>query len=572
MTLLTPPPLTILCLTSALALAAAVPQPVRAAAGGGCVATVHPLATEAGLQALAAGGNAVDAAVAAALTLGVVDGFNSGIGGGCFLVIRLADGSLATIDGRETAPAAAHRDMYLRDGAVQPELSRSGPLAVAVPGALAAYDDALRRFGRLPLGDLLLPAAELAERGVVIGEHYARRIVSAREALARDPGCRALLLPEGEPLAADDLLRQPDLARTYRGVAEEGIDWFYRGPPAAAIGRWMAENGGILTAEDFAAYRPRRRAPVVGSYRGLEVVSMGPPSSGGVHLVQILNILEHFDLAALHARDPALFYHVVAEAMKLAFADRAHWLGDPDFVPVPRGLIDREYAAELAGRIRLDAVLAVDGHGQPPGADDEHFGRHTTHVAAADDEGNWVALTATINTGFGAKVIVPGTGVLLNNEMDDFSTAPGEPNVFGLLGAEANAIAPGKRPLSSMSPTVVLRDGRPILTLGAAGGPRIISQVALTILRHVDLQIDLAAAVAAPRLHHQWQPDRIALERGFDAAIRDRLIELGHEVTEHASGGVTQAIGRAPDGTWIGVHDPRVPGKAADRAPRAATR
>lgn len=534
-------------------------------AASGCVATVHPLATDAGLAALERGGNAVDAAVAAALTLGVVDPSNSGIGGGCFMVLRLADGAVVAIDGREIASAKATPDMYVRDGQVQPRLAQKGPLAVAVPGAIAAYDSAAKQFGRLTLAELLLPAAELAERGFPINAGYAGRFRSAVKDFALDAGCRQVFLDgDGSPLQEGDLFKQTDLASTYRAIAKHGVDWFYRGPLAQQVDTWMAANGGILTADDFAAYRPRQRKPVVGTYRGLTVISMPPPSSGGVHVLQILNILEHFDLKAIRQRDPARFYHVVAEAMKLAFADRAYWLGDPDFTNVPMGLVDKGYTRKLVQQIRLDKVAEVADHGEPPDADSNFFGKHTTHIAAADSEGNWVALTATINSGFGARVMVPGTGILLNNEMDDFSIAPGTPNSAGLVGGDANAIQPHKRPLSSMSPTIVLKDGRPIFTVGAAGGPRIITQAVLAIVNHLDLDMTLADALAAKRIHHQWRPNTLYVEKGFDPAIAEQLRALGHRVVESGAG-VTQAIAQAADGQWIGVHDPRVHGKAAHR-------
>jgi len=534
-------------------------------ASSGCVATVHPLATDAGLAALERGGNALDAAVAAALTLGVVDPSNSGIGGGCFIVLRRSDGTLLAIDGREIAGAKATRDLYVRDGKPQPELARRGPLAVAVPGALAAYDDAVKHFGWLKLSDLLLPAADLAERGFPVDADYAGRFESAAKDLAKDPGCRQVFLhADGSSLREGEILKQPDLAVTYRAVAEHGTDWFYRGQFAQTVGTWMAANGGILTAEDFAAYRPRRREPVVGAYRGLTVVSMPPPSSGGIHVLEILNILEHFDLKELHRRDPALFYHVLGEAMKLAFADRAYWLGDPDFANVPKGLVDKQYAAALAGRIQLDKAIAVPGHGEPPGWRDDYFGKHTTHVAAADRDGNWVALTTTVNLGFGARVIVPGTGVILNDEMDDFSVSPGVPNATGLIGAEANAIAPHKRPLSSMSPTIVLKDGRPVFTVGAAGGPKIITQVVQALVQHIDLGADASGAIGAKRVHHQWSPNTLYVEKGFDPSVVERLSKLGHEVVQSGMG-VSQAIQWTADGRWVGAHDPRVHGKAASR-------
>jgi gamma-glutamyltranspeptidase/glutathione hydrolase len=282
-------------------------------------------------------------------------------------------------------------------------------------------------------------------------------------------------------------------------------------------------------------------------------------------VAQILNILENFDLAKLHSEEPALVDHVTAEAMKLAFADRAHWLGDADFVKVPRGLVDKAYARELAARIDLAKSQTVKGHGEPPSATSDFFRqRHTTHIAAADSAGNWVAITATINTTFGSKVIVPGTGVVLNNEMDDFAIHAGVPNVFGLVGGEANAVEPSKRPLSSMSPTIVLKDGRPVLTVGAAGGPTIISQVVLAIVRHIDLGMDVDEAVAAPRLHHQWVPDRVLIERDFPVEAETLLTERGHKVQRTRDLGVTQAIWIGDDGRrLVGIADPRISGKAA---------
>lgn len=544
------------------------------------VATVHPLATLAGLETMRRGGNAVDAAVAAALTLGVVDGFNSGIGGGCFIVLRTGSGELRAIDGRETAPAKATRDMFLRkgDGKPDPELSQTGALAVATPGALAAYEVAIGEFGRLKLADLLSPAADLAQRGFTVDANYAQRLRDQAAKLGQFEGSRKVFLkPDGAPWREGETLRQPDLANTYRAIALYGTDVFYRGFFAEMAGKWMLENGGVLRPEDFANYRALVREPVVSDYRGYTIVGFPPPSSGGVHVAQILNILEGFNLRAIHAQDPALFTHIVAEAMKLAFADRAHWLGDPSFTDVPRGLIDKAYARQLASRINPDRAIQVESHGQPP--DDESFGSpqasslkphvplsHTTHIAAADAAGNWVAITATINTTFGSGVVVPGTGVLLNNEMDDFAAAPGVPNAFGLVGAEANAVAPGKRPLSSMSPTVVLRDGRPVLTLGAAGGPRIITQVVLTLIRHLDLGLPLDDAIAAPRFHHQWRPDALYLEAPLSDSLRADLERRGHRVELMTHTGVTQAIGfDAERQVFIGVADPRVGGSALGR-------
>jgi len=529
------------------------------------VASVHPLATDAGLAALRRGGNAVDAAIAVGLTLGVVDSKNSGLGGGGFILIRRADGKLIAIDGRETAPAKATRDMYLRDGKPQPALSQHGPLAVATPGALAAYELALREHGRLTLSDLIRPAAELAERGFSLDRSNAEAQKSAGKQLLTfsGPGC-SLLKPDGSAFKEGDVIKQPDLARTYRGIAEHGTNYFYRGPFAEQVSAWMASHGGLLSTSDFASYRPILREPLVTTYRGRTIIGFPPPSSGGVHVAQILNILETFDLAAIHARDEGQFQHLLAESTKLAFADRAFWLGDPDHARVPRGLADKEYARQLAAKINLAKSMPVGGHGMPPDADERVFEKHTTHIAAADAEGNWVAMTQTINTTYGSKVIVPGTGVVLNNQMDDFAIAQGIPNAFGLIGAEANSVGPGKRPLSSMSPTIVLQDGQPVMTVGAAGGPTIITQVVQAIVRTVDLAEPLDQALAQPRIHHQWSPDEVRVESRLEDHLKKSLTDHGHKLKTVANMGVSQAIVFDPaTRQFLGVHDPRIPGKAA---------
>jgi gamma-glutamyltranspeptidase / glutathione hydrolase len=553
-----------LSLIIAAVLAADLP-PNAATATKGMVASVHPLATDAGIAALRRGGNAIDAAIAVGLTLGVVDAHNSGLGGGCFILIRRADGKLIAIDGRETAPAKATRDMYLRDGKPQPVLSQTGPLAAATPGALAAYALALKDHGRLKLPDLALPAAKLAEEGFALDQPNASALARMAPTLRTVSGPNvALLKPDGSAFAAGEVLRQPDLAKAYRGIAEKGPDYFYRGPLAAAVSQWMAEHGGLLSADDFASYQPVLREPLVTTYRGRTIVGFPPPSSGGIHVAQILNLLENFDLPAIHRRDGGEYAHLLAEAMKLAFADRAYWLGDPDFARVPRGLIDKDYARSLAARIDLKRASPVATHGSPPAADENVFLKHTTHVAVADAEGNWVAMTQTINTSYGSKVIVPGTGVVLNNQMDDFAIAPGTPNSFGLVGAEANAVGPHKRPLSSMSPTIVLENDQPVLAIGAAGGPTIITQVAQALVRRLDLQLPLDQALGQPRIHQQWSPDAVRIESRLDETLQKALTSRGHKLTPVANMGVTQAIEfDRTSGQYLGVHDPRIPGKAA---------
>jgi len=530
----------------------------------GVVATGHPLATEAALQAMKQGGNAIDATVAAALTLGVVDGHNSGIGGGCLMLIRLANGSVVALDGRETAPVVARRDLFLRQGKADTRLSQTGALAAGVPGSLAVYDDAIKRFGKLSLKHHLVAAAEIAETGFPISRSYARRLSETANDLRKFPAARAIFLrPNGQPLAAGAILKQSDLAHSYRAIAEQGIDWFYRGPFAQAAGDWMKQNGGLLTAADFQSYPLKLREPLRTTYRGCDILGFPPPSSGGVLVAEILNILEAFDLKAMGPTS-ADFVHVVAEAMKLAFADRAHWLGDADFVPVPRGLVAKDYAVRLARQIRLDRVTPVPQHSTPARAADEVFGQHTTHFSTADAEGNWVSCTATLNTSFGSKVVIPGTGVVLNNQMDDFSVQPGVTNYFGLVGGEANAVAPGKRPLSSMSPTLVLKDGQTLLSVGAAGGPTIISQTVLVILGTIDFGLPLHQALAQPRFHHQWRPDELRIERSVGPKVLRELKRRGHTLKEIRTLGAANAVAGDLDARSLaGASDPRLEGRAA---------
>jgi gamma-glutamyltranspeptidase/glutathione hydrolase len=534
----------------------------------GVAATVHPLATQAALDAMRNSGNAIDGAVAAALTLGVVDGHNSGIGGGCFMLIRLADGSLAAIDGRETAPALARPDMYVRDGKVDPALSQTGPLAIATPGALAAYDHVIRRFGKMSLSNHLWNASKIAEQGFPLDRTYASRLkATAKELLQFEPARTIFLHADNSPYKAGEILKQPDLTATYRHIARHGIGWFYQGPFAEMTSAWMQTNHGLLRESDFRNYAVRDRPPLLTTYRGYEIIGFPPPSSGGVHVAQILNILETFDIPKL-GLNSAEFIHVVTEAMKLAFADRAHWLGDPDFAAVPRGLISKSYATNLAGHIGMDQARNVPGHNTPERHEQDLFGRHTTHFSVADRHGNWVACTATINTSFGSKVVVPGTGIVLNNQMDDFSSQPGTANYFGLVGSDANAIAPGKRPLSSMSPTIVSKDGRPLFSVGAAGGPTIISQTVLAILCAIDFGMPPDRALAQGRFHHQWKPDELRIESRIPENVRAGLEQRGHKLKVVDSIGAAQAIAVTPTHSsaipneFSGAADPRGEGRA----------
>ena len=530
------------------------------------VASVHPLATEAGVRVFEQGGNAVDAAIATALTLGVVDGHNSGIGGGCFILIRREDGKIFAVDGREMAPIAANRDMYLKNGKPVGRTSQIGPLAIGVPGALKAYHQAITEHGTQKWSKLMNQAAEIAENGFEISELYSSRIEKERSHISKfESTAKILLKADGSIFHAGETLLQKDLAKTYRAIAQDGIGWFYSKPFPAIVESWMSTNEGILTEQDFNNYCTKNRQPIRSTYRGYEIVGFPPPSSGGIHVAQILNILDSFNLKKLHAQNPAMLKHVVIEAMKLAFADRAHWLGDSDFIDVPKQLTSKSYAKSLASKIDFSKASEVKSHGIPPNADSEFFDRQTTHLTTADSKGNWVAITTTLNTRFGSKVVIPGTGVIMNNQMDDFSIAPGVPNAYGLIGSENNSVAAGKRPLSSMSPTIVLKDGKPIFTVGAAGGPKIITQSVWAIINHLDLSMSVPDAIAAARVHHQWSPDKVLAEETIEPAIRKQLEQLGHklDIKKNTSVGFAQAIGfDTKNQEFTGAHDPRVKGKA----------
>lgn len=517
----------------------------------GNVAAGHEIAVQAGLAALQEGGNAADAAVATALMLGVVDGHNSGIGGGCFILLRTASGKFVAIDGREAAPRGAREDMFQKEGTSSTE----GAMAVATPGALAAYACLATNYGKLPLSRHLEAAARIAERGFKVSDGYAARVKRVSSVISKFPAATEILFTNGSPIKAGDFLMQKDLAATYRNISKQGVSWFYTGDFAARTDQWMREHGGILAKEDFATYSIRIRQPLRGTYRGYDIIGFPPPSSGGVHVQQILNILENFDLNKLKARDGE-WVHLVIEAMKLAFADRAHWLGDPAFAPVPRGLISKEYGRTLAKKISRTKALVVPGHSIPLNPDDV-FSKHTTHFSTADKDGNWVACTSTINTEFGSKVVIPGTGVFLNNEMDDFSSQPGVPNHFGLVGSAANAIAPGKRPLSSMSPTIILKNGKPVLSVGAAGGPTIISATLLVIIRHIDFGMSAEQALASYRFHHQWKPDEVILESAAPSSLEKELRVRGHKVRLVEKIAAAQAI-QLSDKHFHAVRDARI--------------
>ena len=552
---------------------AAVRSMRRTALGRNVAATVHPIASQAARSVYEQGGNAIDAAIAAALCLGVVDGHNSGIGGGCLMLIRTQAGAIHAIDGRETASASAFEKMFVRNGKPVAELSQTGSLACAVPGQLSALKLAHDKLGTLKWSSLFGPAIDAAEKGYSIGSATHNAIASERADLAKFESSRSVLLkPDGSAPKIGETLRQPDLAQTLRQISLYGSAWFYQGEFAKRAVEYLETQAGMLTLADFANYKAIERTCLRTNYRDYQVIGFPTPSSGGIHIAQMLNMLSQFDVAKIHTKSKGEFFHLLAECMKRAFADRAHWLGDGDFVDVPRFLVDPGYASLLASQIRLDRASTGVVHGTA--ANDESK-KHTTHLATADALGNWVALTSTVNTTWGCKVMVPGTGVMLNNQMDDFSISPGVPNAFGLVGSEANAIAPNKRPLSSMSPTIVLsNDGNPFLTCGAAGGPKIINATLQNIVRCIDLNESIEQAIASARIHQQWQPDIVYHEPNLggerQSLVKDRdpssessrhLEKLGHPLKVSSSLAIAQGIQRTDRGL-IAVSDPRTEGES----------
>ena len=488
------------------------------------VASAHPLATRAGMEILAAGGNAFDAAVAVSAALAVVEPASSGLGGGGFwLLHRASDGREVMIDGREKAPLAAQRDMYLDDkGEVIPHASVDGPLAAAIPGEPAALAHLAQHYGRLPLAKSLAPAIRLARDGFPADDHYRLLARFRLKVLRTSPAAAAVFLHEGEVPEPGSPIKQPELAATLTALAEQGADGFYKGRLAKQLVKGVRAAGGIWTEKDLSAYRVVERTPISGEYRGWRITSAAPPSSGGVALLTMLNILGGYDLAKM---DETTRTHVIVEAMRRAYRDRAEYLGDPDFVKMPlTQLIAPLYAAGLRAGIRLDKATPSSAL---PGTVSESHSIDTTHFSVLDKEGNRVAATLSINFPFGSAFMAPGTGILLNDEMDDFSAKPGVPNVYGLVGGDANAIAPGKRPLSSMTPTF-MENERGVAILGTPGGSRIITMVLLAAL-DIAAGGDAASAVAVKRFHHQFLPDAIQYEPdALTPAVIEALQAQGH--------------------------------------------
>lgn len=542
------------------------PPPVRGP--DGMVVSSQQLASEAGAAVLRAGGNAIDAAVAVGYALAVVDPCCGNIGGGGFATIRLADGTATFIDFRETAPAKARPDMYLDAGGEPlPEASVKGYLSVGVPGTVLGLEVMREVYGTMGREALMAPAIAFARDGFVLGEGDAALLAAAADDLAGEPNVTAIFFRDGAPLRAGDRLVQSDLAATLATIAADGPDAFYRGPIAAKVVAASTANGGILSLGDFRDYTVRETEPLRCGYRGTEIISAPPPSSGDTTICQILNIVEGWPMAETGFASAASV-HRLAEAMRHAFVDRNFLLGDPDFGPNPvEWLVSDEYAAAL--RAAIDLAAAGRSEDVQPGVA-PHESTETTHYSVVDKDGNAVSVTYTINGLFGAKVIAGDTGFFLNNEMDDFTTRPGVANQFGLVQGEKNAIAPGKRPLSSMSPTIVTRDGELFMVTGSPGGPRIITTTLATIMNVVDFGMNAKEAVNAPRIHHQWLPDHIFVEpMGLSADTRARLTAMGHVLSDaDRPWGAAATIVVVPDATAPGGN--RAEGASDDRRPAGA--
>jgi len=523
------------------------------------VVSAHPIASAAGMEIIKQGGNAIDAAVAVGFALAVVYPDAGNIGGGGFIVHRSAAGDVQAIDYREMAPGGASHDMYLDSAGNLTEKSLTGHLASGVPGSVAGMYEAWKRHGSLPWATLLAPAIRLAQDGHRVDGERSGDIKGDSDRLTEFPASRAQFLPGGHPPTPGTLWKQPDLARTLQLISDSGPDVFYRGQIADLIVAEMQRGGGLITKDDLRRYRPKWRTPIQLSYRGYTIYSMPPASSGGVTLGEILNIMEGYD--TLPAVGTAAYTHLLTEAMRRAFMDRNQFLGDPDFVDMPlERLLSKSYAAQLRGQI--DPLHATPT--PPPQAAGGGEAMHTTHYSIVDTAGNAASVTTTLNNSFGSAVTVTGAGFLLNDEMDDFAAAPGKPNMYGLVQGEANAIAPGKRMLSAMTPSIVLdRDGQLFLVVGTPGGPTIITTVAQVILDVLDQKMTLAEAVAAPRIHHQALPDIIRYERGgLSESTVTALRGMGHHVEmRRGTSGIVAAIQRTPAG-WVGVPDPRYAGGA----------
>jgi gamma-glutamyltranspeptidase/glutathione hydrolase len=542
---------------------AASKRPTKAK--NGMVVSAEPNASKSGVEILKAGGNAVDAAVAVGFTLAVTYPQAGNIGGGGFMVIRMADGRTTTIDYREKAPAAAHRDMYLNEkGDFVPERSQEGYLSCGVPGSVAGMLLALEKFGTMKRAAVINSAIHFASKGVPVSESQGNVYRGDSVQFAKYPSTKKVFLRLARSYREGDILVQTDLAKTLQKIRDKGRNGFYKGKIAELIVAEMKRGGGIITTADLEQYQAIERRPVVGNYRGYEIVSMGPPSSGGVALIQLLNLLEGFNIAE-SGFSSSKTLSLMAEAMKLVYADRAEFLGDADFYAIPVDeLTSKRYAEERRKLIRENEATpsATIYNGKIPPKE----GMHTTHYSVIDRWGNAVSVTTTINSGFGSGVVVDGAGFFLNNEMDDFSAKPGVPNQFGLLGKEANAIQPNKRMLSAMTPTIVVKNGQPCLIVGSPGGSTIITAVLQVILNVVDHKMNVQQAVDAPRMHHQWRPDTLFVEpRFFPKDVIENLTKRGYTVLDRWGnlGRIEAIVIDQKTGVCYGATDPRGDGLAA---------
>ncbi|CAK0774684.1 TPA: gamma-glutamyltransferase [Escherichia coli] len=526
-------------------------HPVRAKQG--MVASVDATATQVGVDILKEGGNAVDAAVAVGYALAVTHPQAGNLGGGGFMLIRSKNGNTTAIDFREMAPAKATRDMFLDDqGNPDSKKSLTSHLASGTPGTVAGFSLALDKYGTMPLNKVVQPAFKLARDGFIVNDALADDLKTyGSEVLPNHENSKAIFWKEGEPLKKGDTLVQANLAKSLEMIAENGPDEFYKGTIAEQIAQEMQKNGGLITKEDLAAYKAVERTPISGDYRGYQVYSMPPPSSGGIHIVQILNILENFDMKK-YGFGSADAMQIMAEAEKYAYADRSEYLGDPDFVKVPwQALTNKAYAKSIADQI--DINKAKPSSEIRPGKLAPYESNQTTHYSVVDKDGNAVAVTYTLNTTFGTGIVAGESGILLNNQMDDFSAKPGVPNVYGLVGGDANAVGPNKRPLSSMSPTIVVKDGKTWLVTGS----RIITTVLQMVVNSIDYGLNVAEATNAPRFHHQWLPDELRVEKGFSPDTLKLLEAKGQKVALKEAMGSTQSIMVGPDGELYGASDPR---------------
>ncbi len=523
----------------------------------GMVVTSHFLATHSAQDVLKKGGNAIDAAVTAAFSLAVTQPRSGNIGGGGFMLISSEkNNEVVAVDYREKAPAGATVDMFLdKEGNADSQLSRYSHLAAGVPGTVAGLALALETYGTISLKEAMAPAIKLAEEGFVVTPRFSDGLKDKQEMLKKwDSSNKIFYKPDGSFYEPGELFVQKDLAATLKRIAEQGAQEFYVGKTAELLVAEMAKHGGLITMEDMKNYAPTMRTPVHGQYRGYDIYSMSPPSSGGVHIVQILNILEGYPIAE-YGHNSAQTIHLMAEAMKRAYADRSFYLGDEDFVKVPlQGLTSKDYAKKIREGIDMDK--ATPSSTIAPGKPQPYESSETTHFSIVDNFGNAVSNTYTINFSYGSGIVVDGAGFLLNNEMDDFSAKPGVPNAYGLIGGEANKVEPNKRMLSSMSPTIVKQHGKNFLVTGSPGGSRIITTTLQVIMNVIDHGLNIQSAVAAPRFHHQWLPDELRIEEGISVDTIKILQGKGHEVQQKSAMGAIQSI-MVKDGMMYGGADPR---------------